>query len=209
MLKKCFRNGKKIIVFTFITLRSAGVKGLLIALRVRLFCQSDFYIYVKDLENLDVKQNFSFAQGLAVRELLPSEVLKIRSGIVDPPSEFFRYELSNPDTCYGAFWKGSLVHVSWVYSYSDGVIQLKSSEVEISYCFTLPNYRGRGIYPVVLNKICEDLKRKGTSRVYLKILKGNEASIRGAEKASFRKCEISRIQWFLGIKRVKPLLNTS
>ncbi len=199
----------RIVNKSFIILRYGGVRSLLRSIYAFLFFQADFYFYTKDLRNSAVEPIFSTPQDLIIKEISPLEMRKTREYISLQTNEFYRYEMDKPDFCYTAFLKGSLTHVSWVYSHSDGIIPLKPSEVEIKHCFTLPLYRGENIYPSVLNKISEDLKRRGMSRVYLKMLVNNKASIRGAEKAGFEKFTIVKVQRDLWTGRIKQLLTTT
>lgn len=55
----------------------------------------------------------------------------------------------------------------------------------IGPCYTLPQYRGKKIYPFVLYKICEFLKTKGKSKALIQTKKSNTASRKGITKAGF------------------------
>lgn len=200
---------KKIIVSAIVTLRYGGLKSLLRSIYTFLFFKADFYFYKKDLRNPAMEQDFNVPRDLVIRKFSPSEVRDIRKGLTLSQNEFFRYEIDNPDSCYVAFSNGSLAHVSWVYSCSDGIIPLKPGEVEIKACFTFPLYRGRSIYPAVLNEISKDLERKGVSWVYLKIHPNNKASIHGAEKAGFRKCAVAKAQRSLLTGKIWCQLSTA
>jgi len=57
----------------------------------------------------------------------------------------------------------------------------------IGPCFTHPAYRGKGLYPYVLLKICEFLKEKGKDRAFICTKINNLASAQGIEKAGFRR----------------------
>lgn len=57
----------------------------------------------------------------------------------------------------------------------------------ICNCVTLPPYRGQGLYPELLQAACRHLAKQGHARVIVTCAPDNAASIRGIEKAGFRK----------------------
>ena len=56
----------------------------------------------------------------------------------------------------------------------------------IGRCETVPAWRGRGLYPLVLDTICRTLAAKGIARAGLTVAPDNAASIAGVKKAGFR-----------------------
>jgi ribosomal protein S18 acetylase RimI-like enzyme len=66
-------------------------------------------------------------------------------------------------------------------------IRLDPDEAYISDCVILPEFRGRGLYPYLLNQICGHAKRRGVSRVRIAVDAGNVPSVRGIEGAGFEK----------------------
>lgn len=64
---------------------------------------------------------------------------------------------------------------------------MKKNDLEIGPCYTYPEFRGKGIYPKVLTKICQ--KRGGDSiSFYMIVDENNLSSIKGIEKAGFVRC---------------------
>jgi ribosomal protein S18 acetylase RimI-like enzyme len=57
----------------------------------------------------------------------------------------------------------------------------------ISNCLTFPAYRGQGLYPLVLRASLRHLAAQGYSRAIITCAPENIASIRGIEKAGFRR----------------------
>lgn len=57
----------------------------------------------------------------------------------------------------------------------------------ISNCVTLPAYRGQGIYPRLLRATCRHLAAQGYRRAIITCAPDNIASVRGIEKAGFRR----------------------
>lgn len=68
-------------------------------------------------------------------------------------------------------------------------------------CHTFPAFRGRGLYPQLLNAICRDLaQRHGARRVLVGCLRENHASWRGIRKAGFHRCGSMTLLGILGWK---------
>lgn len=57
----------------------------------------------------------------------------------------------------------------------------------ISNCFTLPAWRGQGLYPRLLRTSCRHLAAQGHRRALITCAPDNIASVRGIEKAGFRR----------------------
>ncbi len=57
----------------------------------------------------------------------------------------------------------------------------------ICNCVTLPAHRGQGLYPRLLQASCQRLAMQGYSRAIITCAPDNLASIRGIEKAGFRR----------------------
>lgn len=61
---------------------------------------------------------------------------------------------------------------------------LPSKGIHLCYCETLPEFRGKGYYPLLLNYIQNDFKER---ELYMIVEHDNYASIKGIEKAGFIK----------------------
>lgn len=79
-----------------------------------------------------------------------------------------------------------LVHTSYVIPKCFKFPFLKKYDYEIGPCFTYPKYRGRGIYPRVIEFISCNI---GTDKsgFYMIVDANNVSSVRGIEKAGFKK----------------------
>lgn len=66
------------------------------------------------------------------------------------------------------------------------LIKPKDEEAYLFDAFTLPEYRKRNLFSVVLSNTLSYLKSKGYHRVLIFALHSNRASIKATEKASFR-----------------------
>ena len=85
-------------------------------------------------------------------------------------------------TLAGYGWGG--YQSSLYFSYVANGIDLKKEIFYIYDCFTYPKFRGKGVYPIVLAKLCEVSDR---SEVYVACQSVNESSIKGILKAGFER----------------------
>jgi ribosomal protein S18 acetylase RimI-like enzyme len=53
-------------------------------------------------------------------------------------------------------------------------------------CATIPQYRGRGIFPGLLRFMLEELRLRGVTQVWAAVAPGNDASLRSFTRAGFR-----------------------
>jgi GNAT superfamily N-acetyltransferase len=94
--------------------------------------------------------------------------------------------------CYAAFVEGVLVSYGWVSMEEEWVselglhIRLAPGNAYIWDCATLPEYRGRGLYPALLVYILGDLQEKGVRRVWIGADTGSVASQKGIVRAGFQ-----------------------
>lgn len=89
------------------------------------------------------------------------------------------------------FWDGQVAGICWSRSgltRSDYFVPLQESDATILSCFTFPPFRGRGIYPAMLRYIASTLKDdRGIRRIFIDCRSYNRPSLRGIEKAGFRR----------------------
>ncbi len=64
-------------------------------------------------------------------------------------------------------------------------IKLRNNELYFYDAFTLPDYRGRGLFPALLTAILGFARSQGCSRALIFSLRENRPSVRGIEKAGF------------------------
>ncbi len=94
---------------------------------------------------------------------------------------------------YGVFVDGALAHVSWLLAAShEGrtpprVLLLRSDEAEITGCFTLPAFRGKGLYPFAIQSIARSAKQQGIRLLFMKTKPDNIASQNGILKAGLHR----------------------
>lgn len=91
-------------------------------------------------------------------------------------------------------YKQKLAHVSWFSTTHSGIlfdsifktgILKDNSYGYIGPCETYPEFRGKGIYPFALKKICEYQKKCGIKKVLINSRSNNNSSIKGIIKSGF------------------------
>jgi CelD/BcsL family acetyltransferase involved in cellulose biosynthesis/L-amino acid N-acyltransferase YncA len=109
--------------------------------------------------------------------------------------EKLREIIKNGSIPYLAFCGKTLVHIAWLAKESNVEIpevesfaQIGAGHAYIYKCNTAESFRGKNIYPAVLQKIIEEVKKQGITAVYIACAKSNKASLRGILKAGFRPC---------------------
>lgn len=81
--------------------------------------------------------------------------------------------------------EGGIMHTSTVMPSCFKFRYLGKNDCEIGPCYTNKEFRGRGIYPKVLRYITSDYIAES---FYMTVHKDNASSIRGIEKAGFKRC---------------------
>lgn len=75
----------------------------------------------------------------------------------------------------------------------------QKNSIHIGPCWTHEKHRGKGIYPAVLSKICNDFSQKNT---YIFTEKENLASQKGIEKVGFKQYATGSKSKYLGIYKI-------
>lgn len=121
-------------------------------------------------------------------------IINAISNEMDPAfvREYMQYHFQSGGELFLAFSSGKLAHYCWMFFYPGfkeqlAYIHLKSDEAHIATAHTTPEFRGKNIYPVVLQHLLNYAKTKGINTIYITSLLKNTASVRGIEKAGFSK----------------------
>ena len=101
------------------------------------------------------------------------------------------------NSCYTVFINSELAHVTWLFKNKLLTKQLgEKNAYTVGDSLTNEKYRGKGIYPFVLRTIA-----KATSKdIIIYVEPDNIASVRGIEKAGFKKKYSFSMIRFLGVK---------
>ncbi len=81
------------------------------------------------------------------------------------------------------------------------IIQPRADEIYLYDAFTFTEYRGRNLYPALLQRILQHSREAGLRRALIFVLSDNIASIRGVEKAGFREFQRVTYNSLLGFNR--------
>ena len=102
--------------------------------------------------------------------------------------------------------RGAIGHISWLYYPQDPnrILRLGEGECEVKFCLTTPDMRGRGLYPLALQAIQRHLADGGYRRCFICVKEDNLPSIRGIERAGFRRLGAVRIRKVLGVQVTAP-----
>jgi GNAT superfamily N-acetyltransferase len=105
--------------------------------------------------------------------------------------EGFRARLTDLNRCYLASEGDRIVHCSWCARGATWTEELQTylappaTDAYIYESLTVPEARGRGIYPIALRAISSLLHREGVERMWIGVEAANEASTRAILKAGF------------------------
>jgi len=84
--------------------------------------------------------------------------------------------------------KGQVIHKSFLFKKLFLLKTINEIGPAIGDCSTLEAYKGKSIYPYVINFIAkQELQHNPQKEVFIVVNSNNESSIRGIEKAGFKK----------------------
>ena len=98
---------------------------------------------------------------------------------------------------YSIMDDSTFVHSSFLYKSVNLLKLVKKKGPAIGNCGTNPNYRGRSIYPFVINKIAKEVIAEGKEEVFIIVNSDNVSSIKGILKAGFKLYAEIRCKRFL------------
>ncbi len=108
------------------------------------------------------------------------------SELIDLEFNIQKENVPNSKKRYFITENGVVVHNSFLFEKAHILRLLQKNGPVIGDCYTNPDYRGKFIYPFVINHIAKELieERKNTE-VFIIVNTNNLNSIRGIEKAGF------------------------
>jgi hypothetical protein len=133
--------------------------------------------------------------GVICRKLSDEELQNLPSSSQELQQEQIeRFSRLRFNGAYAVFCNNELAHISWLFLAKNEALQpprllrLAADEGEITACVTLPDFRGKGLYPFAIQSICEEARQRGIRRIFMKTKPNNVASQRGIRKAGLRPC---------------------
>jgi RimJ/RimL family protein N-acetyltransferase len=182
-------------------LKEYGFKEVINSIKLALFRDEPMIIYL-----LEISQSDKIDPGISgktnVQKGNLKELEEINKDIEHVPWEFQCHQYDGVKDFFIASDGKEIQHIIWIYYQNDPnrLVRLGPKDAEVKYGLTLPAFRGQGIYPMVLKTLLRYLKQKGFRRVYGFVHKDNHSSMRGIEKAGFRRVGRIRLRKVLGIQ---------
>lgn len=102
-----------------------------------------------------------------------------------------RWRFSQGELCWAAKAEEEIVSYVWAAPKRERVgelcksIELKEGEIYLYDAFTVPEWRGKGLYPAILSRQLDYFKHKGYERALIFTVEENLASRRGILRAGF------------------------
>lgn len=183
--------------------QSLSVVELLALVWKALFKNERILIYCISLQGSDVVDRDEADPFPVVKGEL-ADLEGARKALQRVPWEFMCHVYDGVSDCFvfKDAEEGTIGHISWLYYSGDPnqTLRLGARECEVRFCLTLPEYRGRGLYPAALEEIQRYLKARGFERCFICVNEDNRSSIRGIEKSGFRLAGSTRIRKVFGFQ---------
>lgn len=178
--------------------KTRGGAGFLRFLALRLLQWRADVLYEVDLAVLAANPPLQPAAPLVRvgRHNLGSEATaQAEAGVLTAENHAYREALQGDDQLLAALdAQGQVTSYGFVLfdSFYKRILDEPRNTPMIGNCFTLPAWRGRGLYPRLLVATCQHLAAQGHSRAIITCAPDNLASVRGIEKAGFRRVRTVR-----------------
>lgn len=196
---------KRLFTILIAQFRRLTLIGALKLVKDSLFCNHAILIYAFDTSQLHQSHRCSSGE-ITIRKGTVEDLNRNMRRFDPVPWEFQCHIYDNVKDLYIAVSDtGVIQHVSWVYYEKDPnrIVKLGPGQAEIKYCLTIPEFRGRGIYPRVLKTIVSRLAEQEIRRVFICVKADNHASLRGVEKAGFTQVDRVRLIKVMGVQLSK------
>jgi RimJ/RimL family protein N-acetyltransferase len=153
----------------------------------RAFGTTEFYVvYCADPKTVPTP---SPNDKLELQKLSDSELAALPLELAEFREQMDRFRLLGYNDAFAVIYDGCVAHISWLVTSAHDRrnsirnVKLRHGEAEITHCMTLPEYRGRGLYPFAIRSLCQIAQKQGIRRVFMITGSQNSASQRGIEKA--------------------------
>jgi ribosomal protein S18 acetylase RimI-like enzyme len=129
-------------------------------------------------------------EGVTVRRLTRAEVEALLPLDQDVRDGMRRCGALADEAVFAAFYRGAFAHLSWFITAGRDhecmpprLVRLREHEAEITHCVTLPEFRGRRIYPYVISYLFDLARSRGIREIFMVTKHDNIASQQGILKA--------------------------
>jgi hypothetical protein len=138
--------------------------------------------------------NLSSDERFVFRKITDCELDQIAE-YPDTAYQKTRCEVVGRNLAYGLFDGSTVASIAWLIPWQQHasmrgrVLHLQSGQAEITTCYTRPEYRGMGLYPLIIRYLCRlGSTEYGVNRIYMITTIDNTASQRGIQKAGLSSC---------------------
>ena len=220
MLDSAFRK----VRYGILLIKNGGLWLFWHHLKRQIYSRTTFWVLERNLQtdNGHIPCGVQYSLHPASREDM-EEALQIsksesRKAAYDLIQRKWFYESGFHD-CYVARTADTndLCHIQWLVSSADEQVvsrgfrgrfpRLREDEVLVENVFTFEKYRGKGIMPSAIDALSRMARGKGFKRMLTCVSEDNTYSLRGFERAGFRKFDEIRETRFLFSIRRKQLGN--
>ena len=142
-------------------------------------------------------------------EELPQDVEKIEASLAHLPAihtNDIGRRVQHGDLCHVAKCNGQIIFISWIafrecYSYGlDREYELADSQAYVYSAYTLPEFRGNGVYPAAHCHSLQLLKDSGYKQILTFVDPKNHAAMRMPEKLGYDKIGITGFIEVFGLR---------
>lgn len=181
-----------------IEFRTRGGAGCFRFLLLRILQWRADVLYEVDLAELVANPPLEPAAPLVLvwrHNLGSAATAQAEAGVLTAENHAYREALQGDDQLLAAVdAQGLVTSYGFVLfdSFYKRILAERRDTPMIGNCFTLPAWRGRGLYPRLLVATCQHLVAQGHSRAIITCAPDNLASVRGIERAGFRRIRTVR-----------------
>lgn len=132
--------------------------------------------------------------GATLEKLADEALRELSSGGPDLAVHADRLQRHGFNDAWAVRVEGRLAHVAWLIAAEHDRrlprrnVRLRDGEAEITHCFTLPEFRGQGVYVFAIRSLCRIAAMRDVRKVFMITSISNVASQRGIERAGFHRC---------------------
>lgn len=130
--------------------------------------------------------------GVTIEKISDQALLEMaHSDDVEMRAQGERFKRDGFNDAHGIFSNEELAHIVWLITAEHDRtlavrnVKLNPGEAELTHGLTLPRFRGKGILPFAMRRLCQHAADMGIRRLFAITNVGNVPAQRGCEKAGF------------------------
>jgi hypothetical protein len=158
-------------------------------LRIVLGDLSIYHVHSAELAAINPPREIP---GMEFRPVSPDTLQKLAAEYPDMAYQGEALKEVGTSSAYAVFKHGRFASICWLMTEELDrrmplrLVRLRAGEVEIAKAYTLPEFRGQGLYPFAIQSLCRAAHIEGARRVFMITKWRNAVSRRGIEKAGLR-----------------------